>query len=237
MTAKLLGVSIVLAAAFIACRGTTGATASAVDGSTGITDATSASDSPLDSGVDGGITCVRGQMLGGGSTEGGCTLNADLQCSDGNLHHVDCGYCHASQPDSSLEIGICDCDVINLTTEEELSATIPLTTCPVCPSASQAWHMCGWPEPPTWTFGCGGTSGCTAGAQFCAVSEERCGASDSHSTYSCSPLPAPCGTDASPLGCGCLPTADAACSCSDDGVGNLTVTCCLDAQGLDGSSD
>ena len=103
--------------------------------------------------------------------------------------------------------------------------------CPSCPSAEQAQSICGWPRPAKWTFICGSTLGCNVGLQLCSVMGTGCGALDADDGHSCSPLPPACGPDATPSDCGCLEPLGSDCTCSADGVGNLTVKCCSEDGG------
>jgi len=209
--------------------------------SSGATDASSPDvepDSPGDSSVvdDGkpGTTCTQDPALSrGGSDEAGCMISADEVCTD--LLHGQC-WCGRS-PDGSIQ-GMCDCEVIDLTTPWVGDTLVNFAGCPSCPSASQAWSICGWPQPQSWTFVCGSTPGCNVGLQFCSVT--GC-VTDAGDAFSCSPLPPACAPDAAPSGCGCLGPLGNGCACTADGVGNLTVTCCpqdagaVDALGPDAS--
>ena len=237
MPAKVLGL-LGAATVFAACGGAASSGASDADASSG-TDGPSASDSPLDGGIesgvvpDAGLTCTLGAILNGGSGDSVCTINVDLECSDGMVHHAACIW--PSPADASPPGGVCYCDVMDLQVPMVLSATVGFAGSS-CPTAPQAWKICGWPQPPRWTFACGTSPGCAAGADLCSVSATGCGAPSQKSIYWCTPAPEQCGPDASPSGCGCLSPLGAGCSCSDDGIGNLTLTCCSGDGGSDAAT-
>jgi hypothetical protein len=191
--------------------------------------------STSDSGATEGTPfCTQSGVPYGGSAGGVCTLSADEYCSDNYLHHAICD-CTA---DGGV-VGSCVCELLEPADNYIQSTTVTFDSCPSCPSASQSWAICGWPQPAPWTFNCGSMK-CAAGSESCSVTQTGCGASAPK--YSCTPLPAACAPDAAPSDCACLGSSlGNGCSCSADGVGNLSVTCCAgDAGGPpigDGSID